>query len=105
MADAWTLTFTDANVRVVTYTYDSETAFIDAVRGQLNDLSTTGVSAVLPDGSELNEKALGAKYGLSDGPRVASAAGQRGQADSVIARAPAEVADRQLREFHRRRKS
>jgi hypothetical protein len=72
MADTWTLTFTDANVQIVTNTYDTEPAFISAVRDQLNDLRTTGVSAVLLDGSELNEKALGAKYGLSDGPRVAT---------------------------------
>jgi hypothetical protein len=71
MADTWTLTFTDATVQVVTNTYDTEAAFISAVRDQLKDLSTIGVSAVLPDGSELNEKGLGARYGLSDGPRVA----------------------------------
>ena len=66
MADTWTLTFTDANGQVVTNTYDTETAFILALRDHLNDLRTTSVSAVLPDGSELNEKALGAKYGLSE---------------------------------------
>ena len=64
MADTWTITFTDANVQVGTTTYDNETAFISAVRDQLNDLRTTNVSAVLPDGSKLDEKALGAKYGL-----------------------------------------
>ena len=64
MADTWTLAFTDATVQVVTNTYDNESAFISAVREQLNDLRTTSVSAVLPDGSKLDEKALGAKYGL-----------------------------------------
>jgi hypothetical protein len=68
MADTWTITFTDANGRVGTNAYDDETAFISAVRDQLNDLRTTAVSAVLPDGSELTEKALGAKYGLSGAP-------------------------------------
>ena len=70
MADTWTLTFTDADGRVCANAYDNETAFISAVRDQLNDLRTTGVSAVLPDGSQLDEKALGAKYGLS--PSVAT---------------------------------
>ena len=64
MADMWTLSFTDANGRVGTNTYDNETAFISGVRDQLNDLRTTHVSAVLPDGAKLDEKALGAKYGL-----------------------------------------
>jgi hypothetical protein len=68
MADMWKLTFTDANVRIITNNYDSEFAFIGAVHDKLNDLSTTNVSAVLPDGSELDEKALGAKYGLDDWP-------------------------------------
>ena len=72
MADTWTLTFTDANGRVGTNTYDNETAFISAVRDQLNDLRTTSVSAVLPDGSKLDEKALGAKYGLEGAPSVAT---------------------------------
>ena len=63
MADTWTLSFTDANGRVGTNTYDNETAFISAVRDQLNDLRTTHVSAVLSDGSKLDEKALGTKYG------------------------------------------
>ena len=75
MADTWTLTFTDANGRVCTNTYDNETAFTGAVLDQLNDLSSTSVSAVLPDGSELDEKALGAKYGLEGAPSVA---GRRG---------------------------
>jgi hypothetical protein len=77
MADMWKLTFTDANVRIITNAYDSETAFISAVHDKLNDLSTTNVSAVLPDGSELDEKALGAKYGLDDAPSTAYAARQR----------------------------
>jgi hypothetical protein len=94
MADTWTLTFTDANVRVVTSTYDSETAFIVAVRDQLNDLRTTSVSAVLPDGGELNEKALGAKYGLSEGPRAAASPSRR--ADTGTTRPPDEVDDCQL---------
>jgi hypothetical protein len=64
MADTWTITFTDANGRVDTSTYDNETAFISAVHDKLNDLRTSNVSAVLPDGSKLDEKALGAKYGL-----------------------------------------
>ena len=99
MADTWTLTFTDANVRVVTSTYDSETAFIVAVRDQLNDLRTTSVSAVLPDGSELNEKALGAKYGLSEGPRAAASPSRR--ADTATTRPPDEVDDCQLPASHR----
>jgi hypothetical protein len=70
MVDTWTLNFTDADGRVCTTAYDKESAFISAVRDQLNDLRTTGVSAVLPDGSQLDEKALGAKYGLS--PSVAT---------------------------------
>ena len=49
MPDAWTLAFTDANGRVSTNAYDNETAFISAVGDQLNDLSSTSVSAVLPD--------------------------------------------------------
>ena len=64
MAKEWRLTFTDAHGQVSTNTYDNECAFISAVRDQLNDLRITNVSAVLPDGSQLNEKALGAKYGL-----------------------------------------
>ena len=68
MVDTWTLTFTDADGRVCTTTYDKESAFISAVRDQLNDLRTTGVSAVLPDESQLDEKALGARYGLSGAP-------------------------------------
>ena len=63
MADRWTITFTDVNGRVGTNTYD-EPPFISAVRDLLRDLRTTKVSAVLPDGSKLDEKALGAKYGL-----------------------------------------
>ena len=58
MADTWTITFTDANGRVDTSTYDNETAFISAVHDKLNDLRTSNVSAVLPDGSKLDEKAL-----------------------------------------------
>ena len=72
MADTWTIAFVDENGRVGTTTYDDETAFISAVREQLNDLRTTSVSAVLPDGSKLDEKALGAKYGLSVAPSVAT---------------------------------
>jgi hypothetical protein len=72
MPDAWTLAFTDANGRVSTNAYDNETAFISAVGDQLNDLSSTSVSAVLPDGSKLDEKALGAKYGLEGAPSVAA---------------------------------
>jgi hypothetical protein len=64
MADTWTITFTDVNRRIGTKTYDNETAFINAVRDLLRDLRTRKVSAVLPDGSKLDEKALGAKYGL-----------------------------------------
>jgi len=71
MADTWTLTFTDANGRVCTNAHGNETAFISAVLDQLNDLSSTSVSAVLPDGSKLDEKALGAKYGLEGAPSVA----------------------------------
>jgi hypothetical protein len=94
MADTWTLTFIDANVQVVTNTYDTEPAFISAVRDQLNDLSKTWVSATLPDGSELNEKALGAKYGLSDGPRVATRhhpKRQSGLSDNLPARRSCQV--------------
>lgn len=65
MADTWTMTFTDANGLVDTSAYDNETAFISAVHDKLNDLRMTNVSAVLPDGSQLDEKALGAKYGLA----------------------------------------
>ena len=72
MADTWTLTFTDANGRACTNAYDKETAFISAVLDQLNDLSSISVSAVLPDGSELDEKALGAKYGLEGAPNVSA---------------------------------
>jgi hypothetical protein len=64
MADRWTITFTDVNGRVGTNTYDREPPFISAVRDLLRDLRTRKVSAVLPDGSKLDEKALGAKYGL-----------------------------------------
>jgi hypothetical protein len=72
MADTWTLTFTDPNGRVCTNAYDNETALISAVCDQLNDLSSTSVSAVLLDGSKLDEKALGAKYGLQGTPSVAA---------------------------------
>jgi hypothetical protein len=72
MADTWTLTFTDPNGRVCTNAYDNETALISAVCDQLNDLSSTSVSAVLLDGSKLDEKALGTKYGLEGGPSVAT---------------------------------
>jgi hypothetical protein len=68
MADTWTITFTDANGRVGTNTCDNETVFISGVRDQLNDLRTTNVSAVLPDGTRLDEKALGVRYGLSGAP-------------------------------------
>jgi hypothetical protein len=65
MADTWKLTFTDVNGRVGTNTYGNETAFIKApVYDKLNDLRTTQVSAVPPDGSRMDEKALGAKLGL-----------------------------------------
>ena len=44
--------------------YDNEAVFISAVHDKLNDLRTTNGSAVPPEGSKLNEKAVGAKYGL-----------------------------------------
>ena len=72
MADTWALTSTDGGGLVGTNIYDNETAFISAVRDQLNDLRTTSVSAVLPDGTKLDEKALGAKYGLQGTPSVAA---------------------------------
>lgn len=58
MADTWKLTFTDVNGRVGTNTYDHETAFISAVHDKLNDLRITQVSAVPPDGTQMDEKAL-----------------------------------------------
>ena len=72
MADMWALTSIDGDGLVGTNIYDNESAFISAVRDQLNDLRTTSVSAVLPDGSKLDEKALGTKYGLEGGPSVAT---------------------------------
>jgi hypothetical protein len=56
MADTWKLTFTDVNGRVDTNTYDNETAFISAVYDKLNDLHHAGIP---PDGSQMDEKALG----------------------------------------------
>jgi len=58
----WALTSTDGDGLVGTNIYDNETAFISAVRDQLNDLRTTSVSAVLPGGMKLDEAALRAKY-------------------------------------------
>ena len=68
----WALTSTDGDGLVGTNIYDNETAFISAVRDQLNDLRTTSVSAVLRDGSKLDEKALGAKYGLESASSIAT---------------------------------
>ena len=62
MTDTWTLTFTDANGRVGTKTYDNETAFISGVLDKLTDLRTSNVSAVLPDGTKLDGATLTAKY-------------------------------------------
>ena len=62
MTDTWTLTFTDANGRVGTKTYDNETAFISGVLDKLTGLRTSNVSAVLPDGTKLDGATLTAKY-------------------------------------------
>jgi hypothetical protein len=62
MAGMWKLTFTDANGRVGTKTYDGESKFISGVLDKLNDLHTSNVSAVLSDGTKLDEATLRAKY-------------------------------------------
>jgi hypothetical protein len=64
MADTWTLSFTDANGRVGTKTYDNETAFISGVLDKLTDLRTSNVLAVLPDGTKLDEQALRDRFML-----------------------------------------
>ena len=56
--DTWSLAFTDANGRVGKKTYDNETAFISGVLDKLTDLRTSNISAVLPEGTELDEQAL-----------------------------------------------
>ena len=56
--DTWSLAFTDANGRVGKKTYDNETAFISGVLEKLTGLRTSNISAVLPDGTELDEQAL-----------------------------------------------
>ena len=56
--ETWILSFTDANGRVGTKTYDKETAFISGVLDKLTDLRTSKVSAVLPDGTKLDEQPL-----------------------------------------------
>ena len=43
-------------------TFDNETDFISVVLDKLSDLRTSDVSAVLPDGTKLDEAALRAKY-------------------------------------------
>lgn len=63
MPDKWTLTYTDANGRVAERTFDSENAFASGVRDRLNDLRASNLSAVLPNGTKLDENALREKYG------------------------------------------
>ena len=62
MPDKWTLTFTGGNRLPGSRAFDDETAFISAVRDKLNDLHTSNVSAVLPDGTRLDEAALKVGY-------------------------------------------
>jgi hypothetical protein len=62
MPNEWTLTFTDANGRVGANTLDSETEFESVVRDKLNDLRTSKISAVLPDGTRLDGATLRVKY-------------------------------------------
>ena len=62
MADIWKLTFTVVNRPPGTRTFDNETDFISVVLDKLSDLRTSDVSAVLPDGTKLDEAALRAKY-------------------------------------------
>ena len=62
MADIWKLTFTVVNRPPGTRTFDNETDFISVVLDKLGDLRTSDVSAVLPDGTKLDEAALRAKY-------------------------------------------
>lgn len=55
MLNEWTIAFTDANGRVGTKTAASVTAFESIVCDKLNDLRTSNISAVLPDGTKLDE--------------------------------------------------
>jgi len=59
----WKLTFTSVNRPPGTRTFNNESAFISAVIDKLNDLRTSNVSAVLPDGTQLDAATLRLKYG------------------------------------------
>ena len=70
--DTWSLAFTDANGRAGKKTYDDETAFISGVLEKLTGLRTSNISAVLPDGTALDEQALREKF-MPHGCRTAPA--------------------------------
>ena len=57
MPDKWTLTWTE-NGRIGTKTFDKETDFASSARDRLNDLRASNISAVLSDGTKLDEQAL-----------------------------------------------
>ena len=58
MPDSWTLIWTDGNDRLSTRTFDKETDFASRARDKLSDLRASNISAVLPDGTKLDEQAL-----------------------------------------------
>jgi hypothetical protein len=65
MPDKWTITSTNnrsPSLPPGTKTYTAESEFISAIQDKLDDVWTSNLSAVLPDGTELNESALREKY-------------------------------------------
>jgi hypothetical protein len=62
MPDNWTLTWTDGNGRPLSKNYDNEPGFASAALDLLNDLRSSKIAAVLPNGTKLDEAALKANY-------------------------------------------
>ena len=59
MPDKWTLTWTELGKSGPgTKTFDNEPSFISNARDRLTDLRASKISAVLPDGTKLDEQAL-----------------------------------------------
>jgi hypothetical protein len=58
MPDKWTLPWTDGNGRSLSKNYDNEPGFASGARDKLNELRASNISAVLPDGTQLDEQAL-----------------------------------------------
>ena len=55
MAGKWTVTYTDEHGRGSTKTAASVSEFASKVRDVLGNIRVSNVSAVLPDGTKLNE--------------------------------------------------